>query len=561
MPNWKRLVGRGLRPREPRERRIPLISPILWTTRGDRASAGPATGSSTSRKSTRRRGAKVPISGDSRRVPAVWNIASAAGRKVGVVGLVGDASGRGGSTGSSCSDRVEPHPLRRACPLAGVAFPASLEPGVAQIVARDGHVTRGRISRRISTRREGEIAAALESGAGMENPIVALARILAATRVTQRDRAAISTIASVPDLDGGLLRGHGRSRPRFRPVHAAAARLPGRSADADVAKYCPRRRGRTYAVGRPDPRPVVASAPSRTAPSCWSTRITASSGGSDRPCGLASGSWATAAFWHRPEGVLVLWGAGVRTGQPQRRRSRLVDVAPTVLALLEVPGDRRMTGEPVAAAFAKPLRFSKADRAGLAVARVAAGAASDAESSEYAKKLLALGYLSPGETTAVAPPGGTLPGLTEGAWNNLGTYELQTKKNLPAAKAAFEAAHKAESRVRRVRCSTSRLLYRGKERFLRAAEDWLFRSLACLARDGPVGRDRQLGAGVRAPYGGRRPPRRRWLARAVEDRVPEERGDRARERALLLYHAHWDARGAAEVLGPFEAASGERRRR
>ena len=64
---------------------FPLISPILWTTAAtgvapdvhrvlDFQEVDPKTGR------------KVPISGFSRAVPAVWNLASAAGRKVGVVG-------------------------------------------------------------------------------------------------------------------------------------------------------------------------------------------------------------------------------------------------------------------------------------------------------------------------------------------------------------------------------------------------------------------------------------------------------------------------------------------
>src|SRR5678816_2893411 len=65
--------------------------------------------------------------------------------------------------------------------------------------------------------------------------------------------------------------------------------------------------------------------------------------GADRPCGLESGSWSTAAFWHRPEGVLAIWGRGVRRGAA-RGQASLYDVAPTVLALLDLPATRRMPG-------------------------------------------------------------------------------------------------------------------------------------------------------------------------------------------------------------------------
>ena len=65
----------------------PPLSPLLWTTmmtgRGRRSSIG----FSTSCASTRRRGRREPIASDERRVPAVWNIASEAGREVAIVGL------------------------------------------------------------------------------------------------------------------------------------------------------------------------------------------------------------------------------------------------------------------------------------------------------------------------------------------------------------------------------------------------------------------------------------------------------------------------------------------
>ena len=87
MPNWKRLAstgaGGGWTARLKSD--YPLISPVLWTTAAtgrtpdvhrvlDFQEVDPATGR------------KVPISGLSRAVPAVWNLASASGRKVGVVG-------------------------------------------------------------------------------------------------------------------------------------------------------------------------------------------------------------------------------------------------------------------------------------------------------------------------------------------------------------------------------------------------------------------------------------------------------------------------------------------
>jgi len=82
MPHWKRLAETGWTSRI--QSFMPVLSPIVWTT--------VATGVSPEvhrvldfQEVDPKTGAKVPITGRSRRVPAIWNLASAAGKKVGVV--------------------------------------------------------------------------------------------------------------------------------------------------------------------------------------------------------------------------------------------------------------------------------------------------------------------------------------------------------------------------------------------------------------------------------------------------------------------------------------------
>ena len=163
---------------------VPILSPVLWTT------AATGVGPDMHRildfqEVDPKTGQKVPISGRSRAVPAVWNLASAAGLQGRRRRLVGDAPGRAGRGLLRLRPR-EPDPLREAAALRRRPIRPSLEAGVAQVVARDGEVRAGGARRLSSTLPEGEIAQALSSGVGMENPIVALARILSATRVYQR---------------------------------------------------------------------------------------------------------------------------------------------------------------------------------------------------------------------------------------------------------------------------------------------------------------------------------------------------------------------------------------
>ena len=125
-------------------------------------------------------------------------------------------------------------------------------PGVAQVVARDGRIGADDLAPYLDVPAV-EIAAALASGAGMENPIVALARVVSATRVTQRIARDLYD-RHRPGAHGGLLRGHRRGRPRFRLVHAAEARLRGRGGRGR-REVRPCRRG-LLRRDRPDPRPV-----------------------------------------------------------------------------------------------------------------------------------------------------------------------------------------------------------------------------------------------------------------------------------------------------------------
>jgi tetratricopeptide (TPR) repeat protein len=140
--------------------------------------------------------------------------------------------------------------------------------------------------------------------------------------------------------------------------------------------------------------------------------------------------------------------------------------------------DRQSEGAPVREGFrdlAAPQRKDLA--AAVPVRRLAAEQMSEKEASEYAKRLMALGYLSGGEPGKLAPSGGDRPGMTEGAWNNLGLYLSRNGK--PNAAAAEDAYRKALA-LRPDYASPQfnlAVLYRerGDER---AALDWLFRSFA-----------------------------------------------------------------------------------
>ncbi|HSP94852.1 MAG TPA: alkaline phosphatase family protein, partial [Thermoanaerobaculia bacterium] len=413
-------------------------------------------------------GQKVPISGFSRAVPAVWNIASAAGRSVGVVGWWGTHPAEE-VKGFFISDHASPI-LYDKLPLSGVAFPVSLAPGVAQVLARDGRVTEADIASFVDVP-SAEISRALGSGEGMENRIVALARILSATRVYQAAARDLYD-RNLPDLmmlyiEGTDEIGHVFA-PDTPPRLACVSEDDFRRYQNAVAVYygvVDRMLGQWMRRAEEDRATLIVQSDHGFK---W---------GEDRSCERSSLNWSTAAYWHRLDGVFAAWGARVRPGKGSGSKPTMFDPAPTVLSLLGLPADRRMTGRPIAAAFRDLSSLAKQDlSAGITVRRVPAEQMSDAEKSEYTKKLLALGYLSGSEASPLSPTGGERPGMTEGAWNNLGLYERETLGDLRSAREAFEKALALRPGYHSPMFNLA-ILYRTQKDNARA-RDWLFRSFA-----------------------------------------------------------------------------------
>ncbi|HEV2064338.1 MAG TPA: alkaline phosphatase family protein [Thermoanaerobaculia bacterium] len=534
MPNWKRLSSEGYTARL--KSFLPLISPILWTT------AATGVGPEVHRvldfqEVDPKTGRKVPISGLSRQAPAVWNIASAKGRKVGVVGWWASHPAEE-VNGYFVSDRASPILFDRSLP--GAAFPASLEAGVKQVADRDGRVSDLELTRFLGIR-ESAIAAARSSGAGMEDPAVALSRILVATRVSQRVARDLYD-RERPDLAALYLEGTDEVGHVF--ALATPPKLPCVS-EADIARY-----GRavlTYygVIDR------MLGQWMRRAEEDGATLVVHSDHGfkwgEDRPCGFASGDWKTAAFWHRMDGVFAAWGARAVSGRP-RGEASIFDVAPTVLALLDLPADKRMRGKPIATGFRDlPAAQPKEDFSRLEVRRLAGRAPTEAESGEFAKKLRALGYLSGSEAPQLAPPGGDRPGLTEGGWNNLGVYLRDTARDPIEARQAFAKALSLKPDYYSPMFNLA-VLERGRGD-ARAAEEWFFRSLFAAGADAAPA---VLGWSHEYQKEEKTAAAKSLLERAARTYPGNE--SIALDLALLRYREK-DCRGAVAALQTFEAAT------
>ena len=538
MPNWKRLASEGYR--ADLAAFYPVLSPILWTTAA--TGVGPDVHRVLDFQETDpKSGAKLPVSGLSRAVPAVWNIASAAGKKVGVVGWWASHPAEE-VNGFFVSDRASPL-LFGELPRGGVAFPASLAPGVEQIVARDGAVSDAELGRFLDVT-PAEISAARGSGAGMENPVVALSRILAATRVNHHIARELYD-RNRPDLMALYLEGTDEIGHVFAPYTPPRLQCTG---EDDFRRY---HRAVDVYYGVID---RILGQWMRRAKEDGATLLVHSDHGfkwgEDRTCARSSFNWATAAYWHRMNGVLAAWGARVRPSTSRTKLS-IFDVAPTVLALEGIPADRRMKGRPAADAFSGVAPLPRKDQFGtVVVRRVAAGSLSTAEASEYARKLRALGYLTGGESQPVAPAGGDRPGLTEGGWNNLGVYLREETHDLPAAEAALEKSLELRPDYASPIFNLA-ILYRMKAEDPKA-QDWLFRSLDA----GHAEPERTIADWVAFYEDHDKLPAARALLERAVSRYPDNEPF-ARELALLKFKRWRDCPGALEALSRFESKTSE----
>ena len=535
MPNWSLLVSKGYSAKL--KSFMPILSPVVWTTIAtgvgpdvhrvlDFQEVDPATGQ------------KVPISGRSRTVPALWNVAAAAQRSVGVVGWWATHPAEEVS-GFFVSDHASPI-LFEGLPRSGVAYPASLASGVEQIVARDGAVSESELARFLDVP-PAEIAQGLASGKGLTNPVSALARIISATRVQQRIGRDLYD-KNLPDLMMLYLEGPDAVGHVFAPY------VPPKMscvADADFHRY--RRVVDEYyaLVDR------MLGQWIRRADEDGATLVINSDHGfkwgEERPCERSSLVAATAAYWHRMDGVFLAYGKRVRKSA-ERGSASMFDMTPTVAALLDLPVDRRVAGSVIRAAFVDLSPPPRKDLFGtVAVRRLAETAMSEKEASEFSQRLRSLGYLSGGEPAKLEPTGGDRPGLTEGGWNNLGVYLRENTKDLTGAESAFQKARALRPGYASPQFNLAVLhRMRGEDR---QAIDWLFRSIA---------------AGHADPEG----TILNWFAEYVangkkgEAREVLERGSRqlpssetiARELGLLRFKAR-DCQGAYEAVSRFEGSS------
>lgn len=404
----------------------PLLSPLLWTTI--------ATGEPPERHGVLdflevdpKTGAKTPVTGGKRAVPALWNIASAMGFTVAVSGWWASWPAET-VNGVLVSDRLF-YLLSDSVgevPPGTAVFPPEREPFFRQLAQRAREETDAKTLLALFPVSPQRMARALAEAKGMADPVDGFRRILVGTRVYLG--AALELLQAKPDLAmiyaiGTDEVGHVLA-PYFPPALA--------NVDPEVSAVAHQAVQRYFAVidrwlGR-----FLEHCPL----SQCALLLVSDHGfkwGSDRPREFSGVAAATAALWHRPNGVFLLAGQGVKPLGRVASPASVFDVAPTVAALLGLPPGKSWRGRPLPGVEPEPAEAVdwvellppesfRPKLAGLP------------PSPEAVAQLKALGYLEGGEGRA------TGSGPTEGELNNLGLVHLEAKRYDQAERAFKQAA-------------------------------------------------------------------------------------------------------------------------
>jgi Flp pilus assembly protein TadD len=530
MPNWSRLSRDGYAAKL--ESFLPLLSPLVWTSQ--ETGVGPDIHRVLDfQEVDSKTGLLVPVSEASRKVPAVWNIASSRGRRVGVVGFWATHPAEKVS-GFFLSDRIDPHGAGPAS--SGIGYPETLDETVRRVAAREGNIGMEDLAPYFPVT-ESEVRA-LPASPSFENPVSALSALLTTTRITQRLARELYD-SERPDLLAVYFKGTDEVGHLFAPY------APPRLACTDPAGYERFHRVPETYFGMIDA--ILGQWMRRAREDGAILLITSDHGfrwGADRPCGRASTEEATAAAWHRTEGVLLAWGDGIGPASPTARASAF-DVAPTLLAIMDLPADREMRGSVVPVLPGLSVKKQPGVFAKIAVETVASAEVDREQAAEYTKKLVALGYISPRDAEASKTASRTSAGLTKGAWNNLGIYRRFSLHDLAGARAAWEESLKLDPGYRSPLFNLA-TLERDRGKFEESTR-WLLRALAAGHPEPEATVERWAGEFERRGGAGLA------LLQAVHAAYPQSESY-ARNYALLLARRK-RCREAFDVIAPLESSN------
>jgi hypothetical protein len=426
MPNLNRLVAHGSGGILDTD--YPPLSPLVWTTM--MTGTGPLDhGILDFTRFNPYTHDKEPITSDERLKPAIWNMLTWAGKKTAVFGLWATYAAEP-VHGINVSDRLFTFLYSDQERPAGVVWPPNRGAWSQRALAgAESAVNAGRMRQYLPSITDDYAAALAKSTNPYADPPAALRRILLETEIYRRaSDGYLHEEAALPDLTIVYLQGTDTIGHVFAPF--APPRQPQVSqADYDRYSGVPARYFHEIddLIGR-----YAAIAEQHGA-----ILMLASDHGffwrEGRPAAISSTATATAAKWHRKEGIYLLYGPGIGSAPHHPLRGSVRQVCATLLALSGMPsasgGNPPLASTPAIATgtFDYASRFARADAPPAPRNRN--------EGSEDIAKLKALGYIGSTEATRPASTGGGTK--TAGAFNNEGLI-LRNGHRIDDAIAAFE---------------------------------------------------------------------------------------------------------------------------
>ena len=448
MPNLGKLVAEGTS--GTLETLHPALSPLIWTSMmtGVDPLAHGILDFTRYKPGTQ---TKEPITSDERRVPAIWNMAGWGGRSVAVFGMWATYPAEP-VNGLMVSDRLFTFLFKEAEPPEGVVTPREHEAWARTIVQQaETAIDYGALKGFLPWLTPADYERALKAENPYSDPVGALRRTLVETRVY--DNLATSWLEKqATDLTILYIQGTDSIGHTFGAY--APPRQPSISAD-DYRRYSDVPRRYFAAIDE-----LIGRYRSIAARHGGVLMLASDHGFSwidDRPTQVSSNAQATAAKWHRKDGIYLLWGAGV-PAQDLRAEARTVrQVAPTLMALAGLPPGKDIDVAPLQGASAASL--PSVDYAAQYVRpKPAAGVAATRLVDEDAlARLRALGYIGAAESSAGRRLDGT---RTAGSYNNEGLI-LQAQKKKAEAVKAFENALIVDPNLASAMWNLSDLLFDG----------------------------------------------------------------------------------------------------
>lgn len=389
LPNFKKLVEQGAT--GPLRSIEPMLSPLLWTTMATGklpedhgvlsfTIADPQTGK------------KVPVSRLYRKVDAFWNMLSDYGRSVHIVGWLATFPAEP-INGVMVTDRVGYLAYAEAgqTTIPGSVSPPERLDDVASLVVPSTSITWEEFRRFVHVDRE----TFLKNRAmpfDPKNPINNMIMLYASTRTF--DTIADHLAEERPNLLAVYFEWVDATKHLF--MHYAPPREPA----IDEAAYDMYKDAVDEAYVFQDS--IIGTFIERCDDEGRVLIVASDHGfksGASRPK-LSPEIWAgKAAFWHRIDGVICLYGNGVRRGVRLEDAS-IMDIAPTLLALQGLPRAEDMPGKILTGAFEETLTagFNRATVPTLQRERQMDDVAlttGDPSTDDALKKLEALGYITP----------------------------------------------------------------------------------------------------------------------------------------------------------------------